>query len=103
MVNTHGGYRESGEGVLHGLERSIKPKIVGTSHEDHDKEDLEVSFTSLEQIIVALIEMVIRLLVMKCKKGHLAKFRDEEEKIDPEDSKSEKRGDFSNNNSLPSS
>jgi hypothetical protein len=71
MVNTCGGYGESGEAFLQGLERIRRPKMMGSSHEEHDKEDLEATFTRLEQSIAALTEMVTQLLVIKDKEGHL--------------------------------
>jgi hypothetical protein len=44
MENTHGEYRNSGQALLQGLDSSRKPRMVGTSHGEHDHEDLEVKF-----------------------------------------------------------
>jgi hypothetical protein len=63
--------------------RSRYPKMAGTSHEEHDKEELEAAFTWLEQRIASLTEMVTQPLVMKGKERHSAETEHEEEKADP--------------------
>jgi hypothetical protein len=48
MVNTHGQYKSSGQALLSGLQRSIRPSMVGNHHEENDKEDSMVRFSWLE-------------------------------------------------------
>lgn len=51
--------------LLEGLERGKGPKMMRTSHEEHDTEDSKAKFTWLKKIIATFIEMVAQPLVMK--------------------------------------
>jgi hypothetical protein len=59
--------------------------MVGSSHEEHDKEDPKVIFSQLEKSIATLTELVMQLLVKKDREANSIETEHEEDKAHRED------------------
>jgi hypothetical protein len=103
MVNTRNHYRNNGQALLPGLQRSRGPSMAGNHREGDEREDPEVRLARLEQGIATLTELVSQLLVMKGKEAHSAETEHEEHKAGSEGPKGEMLGNSGNDDNFSSS